>query len=152
MLRFTHCFSAVVYLPLQLLTHWHRPDVLTKYTVKVTACKQECPVLLSNGNLCAQGDLEGGRHYAIFIDPFPKPTYLFALVAGDLSMREDTFVTKSGKTIDLRIYVQPPNADRTAHALESLKLAMAWDEQRFGLEYDLEVFNIVAVDDFNMVS
>ena len=118
--------------------------MLTKYTVKVTACKQECPRLLFNGNLCAQGDPEGGRHYTIFIDPFPNPTYLFALVAGDLTMREDTFCTKSGKTVDLRIYVQPPNVDRTAHALESLKLAMAWDERWFGLEYDLGVFNIVS--------
>ena len=94
--------------------------------------------------------MTGGRHYAVWDDPFPKPSYLFALVAGDLACVEDAFVTASGRTVALRIYVEPGKEDRCGCAMESLKRSMAWDERRFGREYDLDVFNIVAVSDFNM--
>ncbi|MFP4080373.1 MAG: aminopeptidase N [Ectothiorhodospira sp.] len=127
-----------------------RPDVLTVYTVRLEADRATCPVLLSNGNPVESGDLPGGRHYAIWHDPFPKPSYLFALVAGDLVCQEDRFTTRSGREVDLRIYVQRHNLDQCDHAMASLKKAMRWDEETFGREYDLDIYMIVAVDDFNM--
>src|SRR3990170_280982 len=128
-----------------------RPDVLAVYTVRIEADRAAAPVLLSNGNPLAQGDLPGtGRHFAIWHDPFPKPSYLFALVGGDLACVPDSFVTASGRKVALAIYVEPGKEDRCAWAMESLKRAMRWDEERFGREYDLDVFNIVAVSDFNM--
>jgi len=127
-----------------------RPDVMSVYTTRVEADKAKYPVLLSNGNLVDSGDLGGGRHFAVWHDPFVKPCYLFALVAGDLACTEDKFVTASGTPVALRIWTQHHNASKTAHAMESLKKSMTWDETRFGLEYDLSLFNIVAVDDFNM--
>jgi aminopeptidase N len=128
-----------------------RPDVLAVYTVRVEADKASTPVLLSNGNPVAHGDMEGtGRHYAIWHDPFPKPSYLFALVGGDLAAVRDSFVTASGREVALAIYVEPGKEDRCAWAMDSLKRSMRWDEERFGCEYDLAVFNIVAVSDFNM--
>jgi aminopeptidase N len=128
-----------------------RPDVLAVYTVRIEADRASTPVLLSNGNPIAQGDVPGtGRHFAIWHDPFPKPSYLFALVGGDLACVPNSFVTKSGRKVALGIYVEPGKEDRCGWAMESLKRAMRWDEERFGLEYDLDVFNIVAVSDFNM--
>ncbi len=127
-----------------------RPDVMARFTTRIEADKNSCPVLLSNGNLVEEGDLAEGRHFAVWEDPFPKPCYLFALVSGDLVFLQDTFVTKSGRNIDLRIYVQARNRDKCNHAMISLKKSMQWDEEVFGLEYDLNVFMIVAVDDFNM--
>jgi aminopeptidase N len=127
-----------------------RPDVMATYTTRIEADKEKYPVLLSNGNLVEEGDLEGGRHYTVWEDPFKKPCYLFALVAGKLSMKEDTFRTMSGKDVSLRIFVQEENIGKVDFAMESLIKAMKWDEDTFGLEYDLNVFNIVAVDDFNM--
>ena len=127
-----------------------RPDVLTVYTVRLEADRATCPVLLSNGNPVETGDLPGGRHYAVWHDPFPKPSYLFALVAGDLVCQQDRFTTRSGREVDLRIYVQRHNLDRCDHAMASLKKAMRWDEETFGREYDLDIYMIVAVDDFNM--
>jgi len=128
-----------------------RPDVLAVYTVRIEADRATTPVLLSNGNPIAQGDIPGtGRHFAIWHDPFPKPSYLFALVGGDLACVPDDFVTASGRKVALGIYVEPGKEDRCAWAMESLKRAMRWDEERFGCEYDLDVFNIVAVSDFNM--
>ncbi|MDE2582350.1 MAG: aminopeptidase N [Rhodospirillales bacterium] len=127
-----------------------RPDNLSVFTVRIEAGKTQYPVLLSNGNRTAKGDLEGGRHFAVWHDPFPKPSYLFALVAGDLVALRDSFATASGRQVALAIWVRPGDEDRCAHAMRSLKKAMAWDEERFGLEYDLDVFNIAAVADFNM--
>lgn len=127
-----------------------RPDVLTTFTTKLIASKEVCPVLLSNGNLVAQGDMDNGRHFAVWIDPFPKPCYLFALVAGRLVALNDTFETMSGRKVDLRIWTEAHNAKKTKHAMVSLINAMKWDEERFGREYDLDLFNIVAVDDFTM--
>jgi aminopeptidase N len=126
-----------------------RPDVMSRFTTTIEA-DSSVPVLLANGNLVETGKAPNGRHYAIWQDPFPKPCYLFALVAGDLVRVADTHATGSGRTIDLHIYVQKHNSDRCDHALRSLKKAMAWDEKVFGLEYDLDLFMIVAVDDFNM--
>ncbi|HEX6956845.1 MAG TPA: aminopeptidase N [Ferrovibrio sp.] len=127
-----------------------RPDVMAVYRTMIRADKAAYPVLLSNGNLVEEGALEGGRHYAIWHDPFPKPSYLFALVAGDLACNEDVFVTRSGRKVRLRIFVEHGKEGRTGYAMDSLKRAMRWDEERFGLEYDLDLFNIVAVSDFNM--
>ncbi|MCW5772626.1 MAG: aminopeptidase N [Rhodospirillaceae bacterium] len=127
-----------------------RPDVMAKYRVTIRADRAKYPVLLSNGNLAASGALEGGRHYAVWEDPFPKPSYLFALVAGDLACRTDSFTTRSGRKVDLRIFVEHGKEARTAYAMDALKRSMRWDETRFGLEYDLDLFNIVAVSDFNM--
>jgi aminopeptidase N len=128
-----------------------RPDVLATYTVRIEADRKTVPVLLSNGNPVESGPIEGtGRHYAIWHDPHPKPSYLFALVGGDLASVHDTFTTASGREVALGIYVEPGKEDRCDWAMESLKRAMRWDEERFGLEYDLDVFNIVAVSDFNM--
>ena len=127
-----------------------RPDVMTVYTTTLVADRGRYPVLLSNGDLVASGALDGGRHFATWHDPFPKPSYLFALVAGDLACHRDRFRTRSGREVDLRIYVEAHNIDRCEHAMAALKKAMAWDERRFGLEYDLDTYMIVAVDDFNM--
>ncbi len=127
-----------------------RPDVLATYRVTMEADKTAYPVLLSNGNLIEQSDLDGGRHRAVWHDPFPKPTYLFALVAGDLGAFKDSFTTVSGRDVALAIWTEHGNEPRCAYAMDSLKRAMRWDEERFGLEYDLDIFNIVAVGDFNM--
>lgn len=127
-----------------------RPDVLSTYTVTMTGAKDAFPVLLSNGNRTAQGDNGDGTHWAEWHDPWPKPSYLFALVAGDLVANTDSFTTMSGRTVDLAIYVRDGDLPRTDHAMRSLIKSMEWDEQTFGREYDLDVFNIVAVSDFNM--
>ncbi|WP_319517167.1 aminopeptidase N [uncultured Martelella sp.] len=129
---------------------YDRPDVLAVYTVTIIADKQSCPLLLSNGNLVEEQDLGDGRHMAKWHDPFKKPSYLFALVAGDLTMIEDSFTTMSGRDVALRIYVEHGKAARAGYAMDSLKRAMKWDEERFGREYDLDIFMIVAVSDFNM--
>lgn len=127
-----------------------RPDILARFRVRLEADKKETPVLLANGNLVEQGDLKSGRHYAVWEDPFPKPSYLFAMVGGDLACVRDKFTTRSGRAVELRIYVEPGKEGRCGWAMESLKKAMRWDEERFGLEYDLDIFMIVAVSDFNM--
>ncbi|MFI4919486.1 MAG: aminopeptidase N [Legionellales bacterium] len=127
-----------------------RPDVLAKYTTKVIADKKQYPILLSNGNLMDSGLSVEGRHWVLWQDPFKKPSYLFALVAGDLACVRDEFVTCSGRVVDLRIYVEPGNENKCAHAMESLKKCMRWDEEVYGREYDLDIFMIVAVSDFNM--
>jgi len=128
-----------------------RPDVLAVYTVRIEADSKAAPVLLSNGNPVERGTLDRGhRHYAIWKDPHPKPSYLFALVGGLLGAITSTFKTKSGKKVDLSIYVEPGKEERCAWAMDCLKRSMRWDEERFGREYDLDVFNIVAVSDFNM--
>jgi aminopeptidase N len=128
-----------------------RPDVLATYSVRIEADRNEAPVLLSNGNPVERGTLDGGkRHYAVWRDPHPKPSYLFALVGGNLASFASDFVTASGRNVDLRIYVEPGKEGRCAWAMDSLKRSMRWDEERFGREYDLDVFNIVAVSDFNM--
>lgn len=127
-----------------------RPDVMAVYTTTLVADKDQYPILLSNGNLIEQGELEDGRHWATWHDPFKKPSYLFALVAGHLKRLEDTFTTRSGRQITLHIYVEPENIDQCDHAMASLKKAMRWDEDVFGLEYDLDIYMIVAVGDFNM--
>jgi aminopeptidase N len=126
-----------------------RPDVLSRYKVRLEGDKARFPVLLANGDPIAQGDAEGGRHWAEWHDPFPKPSYLFALVAGDLVANTGTFTTMSGREVQLGIYVRAPDLPKTDHALHALKLSMKWDEDVYGREYDLDVFNIVAVDDFN---
>jgi aminopeptidase N len=127
-----------------------RPDVMAVFTTTLVADKARYPVLLSNGNPVAGGELADGRHWATWHDPFPKPCYLFALVAGHLRHIEDAFTTRSGHQVTLRIYVEPDNIDQCEHAMHSLKQAMTWDEERFGLEYDLDLYQIVAVGDFNM--
>jgi len=136
-------FRRITYFP-------DRPDVMTTYRVTIRADRAACPVLLSNGNLVEAGDLPDGRHFAVWDDPFPKPSYLFALVAGDLRWLEDQFVTSSGRTVTLRIYTDPGNEDRCGYAMEALQRSMRWDEEKYGLEYDLDLFNIVAINDFNM--
>ena len=127
-----------------------RPDVLAVYTVTLEADAQVCPVLLSNGNLIEEVPLENGRHRAVWHDPFPKPSYLFAMVAGDLKRTSDVFKTASGKSVDLHIWVEAKDLGYCDYAMTSLKEAMRWDEAVYGLEYDLDLYNIVAVDDFNM--
>jgi aminopeptidase N len=126
-----------------------RPDVLATYTTRIEAPQTEYPVLLSNGNPIEAGNLPAGRHYAVWNDPFPKPCYLFALVAGDLGVLSDEFVTMSGRKVALRIYVEHGNESKVAYALDSLKRAMKWDEETYGREYDLDIFMIVAVSAFN---
>ncbi|MEO0061702.1 MAG: Aminopeptidase [Pseudomonadota bacterium] len=132
--------------------HPDRPDVLSTYRVHMQGSKDQFPVLLSNGNCVASGTVEGdgGSHWAEWHDPWPKPSYLFALVAGDLVVNRDSFTTLSGRTVELGIYVRDGDLERTAHAMDSLKRSMKWDEEVFGREYDLDLFNIVAVSDFNM--
>ncbi len=136
-------FRRITYFP-------DRPDVMAVYTTRIEADKTEAPVLLSNGNLTDSGDLAGGRHFAVWHDPHPKPAYLFALVGGNLSAIEDRFVTMSGRDVALRIYVEPGKEGRCGYAMDSLKRSMRWDEEKFGREYDLDIFMIVAVSDFNM--
>jgi aminopeptidase N len=137
-------FRRITYFP-------DRPDVMAVYTTRIEAEKAAAPVLLANGNLVAAGDVPGtNRHFAIWHDPFPKPSYLFALVGGKLACVEDHFRTMSGREVTLRIYVEPGKEARCAHAMDSLKRAMRWDETAFGREYDLDIFMIVAVSDFNM--
>ena len=135
-------FRRITYFP-------DRSDVLAVYTTRIEAPKDALPVLLSNGNPIERGELPGGRHYAVWHDPFPKPCYLFALVAGDLGHIEDAFVTMSGRSVTLRIYVEHGNEDRALYAMDSLKRAMRWDEVTYGREYDLDIFMIVAVSAFN---
>jgi aminopeptidase N len=127
-----------------------RPDVMARYTTTLIADRTRFPVLLSNGNPIARAELPDGRHSVTWEDPFPKPSYLFALVAGDLSVIEDGFVTASGRDVKLQIFVEPHNLDKGEHAMRSLKKAMRWDEERFGREYDLDIYMIVAVSHFNM--
>ena len=136
-------FRAITYFP-------DRPDVLAIYTVTIVADRERYPVLLANGNPVDGGDLPDGRHFAVWHDPFRKPSYLFALVAGDLVCIEDRFTTASGRAVALRVYVQERNREKCGHALRSLQRAMRWDEETFGREYDLDIYMIVAVDDFNM--
>jgi len=137
-------FRRITYFP-------DRPDVLSVYSVRLEAPKAACPVLLSNGNPAGHGDVPGtDRHYALWHDPHPKPAYLFALVAGDLAKVSDRFTTASGKTVDLNIFVEHGKDDLCGWAMTSLKRSMRWDEEAYGREYDLDVFNIVAVSDFNM--
>ncbi|NGN40631.1 aminopeptidase N [Mesorhizobium sp. CGMCC 1.15528] len=127
-----------------------RPDILSVYTVRIEAKRDEAPLLLANGNPGERGDLGDGRHFAVWHDPFPKPSYLFALVAGDLGLVSDSFVTASGREVALAIYVEHGKERLATYAMDSLKRSMRWDEEVFGREYDLDVFNIVAVSDFNM--
>lgn len=144
---FTQCeaegFRKITYFP-------DRPDVMARYTVMLRADKKKYPVLLSNGNLIEEGNLPGGRHYAKWEDPFKKPSYLFALVAGKLVCQEETYRLKSGRDVLLQVWVEAGNLDKTQHAMDSLKNSIRWDEERFGLELDLDRFMIVAVGDFNM--
>ena len=127
-----------------------RPDVLARFTTKLIADKTRYPYLLANGNRIAQGELDNGQHWVQWEDPFPKPCYLFALVAGDFDVLRDNFVTRSGRDVALELYVDRGNLDRASWAMTSLKNSMKWDEDRFGLEYDLDIYMIVAVDFFNM--
>ena len=136
-------FRRITYFP-------DRPDVMAVYTTRIEADKAQVPVLLSNGNLIDSGDLAGGRHFAVWHDPHPKPAYLFALVGGNLNAIEDRFITMSGRNVTLRIYVEPGKKDRCGYAMDLLKRSMRWDEEKFGREYDLDIFMIVAVSDFNM--
>jgi aminopeptidase N len=137
-------FRRITYFP-------DRPDVMAVYTTRIEAAVADAPVLLANGNLVESGKVPGtDRHFAVWHDPFPKPSYLFALVGGKLAFVEDHFRTLSGRDVVLRIYVEPGKEDRCCYAMDSLKRAMRWDEEVFGREYDLDIFMIVAVSDFNM--
>ncbi|HRQ60164.1 MAG TPA: M1 family aminopeptidase, partial [Alphaproteobacteria bacterium] len=127
-----------------------RPDIMATFTTRVEADAKAYPVLLSNGNPVERGTVGEGRHFATWHDPFPKPCYLFALVAGNLVHVHDTYTTTSGRKVDLYIYVRAGDEGQCGHAMESLKKSMKWDEDTYGLEYDLDLFNIVAVSDFNM--
>jgi aminopeptidase N len=127
-----------------------RPDVMARFRARIEADRTKYPVLLSNGNRVAQGELSGNRHWVQWEDPYRKPSYLFALVAGNLVCHRGTFTTASGRPVALEIWVEPENLDKCEHALDSLKTAMKWDEETYGLEYDLDVYMIVAVNDFNM--
>jgi aminopeptidase N len=127
-----------------------RPDVMSVFTTEVIADSAKYPILLSNGNAVERKELDSGRHSVTWHDPHKKPCYLFALVAGSLLVKEDTFVTMSGRTVDLQIFVEPQNIDKTDYAMDALKRSMKWDEDKYGREYDLDIFMIVAVDDFNM--
>lgn len=144
---FTQCeaegFRKITFFP-------DRPDVMAKFTVMLRANKRQYPVLLSNGNLVEEGNLRGGRHFAKWEDPFRKPAYLFALVAGKLVCQEETMRLQSGRKALLQVWVEKGNLDKTQHAMDSLKHSIHWDEQRYGLELDLDRFMIVAVGDFNM--
>ena len=136
-------FRRITYFP-------DRPDVLAVYTVNIIADKASCPLLLSNGNFLGGAGYGEGKHFAAWFDPHPKPSYLFALVAGDLGIVEDTFTTMSGREVTLKIYVEHGKEPRAAYAMDALKRSMTWDEEVFGCEYDLDIFMIVAVSDFNM--
>jgi aminopeptidase N len=137
-----HGFSRITY-------YIDRPDVMTTFVTRIEADKKTCPVLLSNGNCVEKGELPGGKHFAVWDDPHPKPCYLFALVAGNLTNLHDTFTTMGGRKVDLYIHVNPGNEGNCGHAMDSLKRSMKWDEEKYGREYDLDIFNIVAVNDFN---
>ncbi len=143
----THCepegFRRMTYFP-------DRPDVMTRYTTTLLAHRERYPVLLANGDCIDRGVLDDGRHWATWYDPHPKPSYLFALVAGNLHLHQDSYTTTSGRRISLQLYTERRNAGRTDHAMAALQRAMRWDEQRHGLEYDLDTYMIVAVDQFNM--
>ncbi len=130
--------------------YFDRPDVMSEFTTTICADKDRYPVLLANGNPQASGDLPDGRHWVTWHDPFKKPAYLFAMVAGNLECVEDSFTTMSGRKVSLRMFVEAKDLDKCAHAMQSLQRAMLWDEQVYGREYDLDIFMIVAVDDFNM--
>src|SRR5437016_9227423 len=137
-------FRRITYFP-------DRPDVMAVYTTRIEAEKTEAPVLLANGNLVASGDVPGTtRHFAVWHDPFPKPSYLFALVGGELAYVEARFVPSSRRDVIVRMYVEPGKERRCLYAMDSLKRAMRWDETTFGREYDLDIFMIIAVSDFNM--
>ena len=136
-------FRRITYFP-------DRPDVMTKFTTKLIGDKSEFPTLLSNGNLIESGEIDSEKHYAVWEDPFKKPSYLFAVVAGELDLFQDSFTTMTNRKIDLKIYTDPNKSKQAQFAMESLKKAMRWDEEKFGLEYDLDIFMIVAVDSFNM--
>ena len=127
-----------------------RPDVMSVFTTRIEACAERYPVLLSNGNPVASGNNDTGKHWVEWHDPFPKPAYLFAMVAGDLAVREDSFTTCSGRDVAIKLFVEPKDLDKCDHAIDSLKRSMRWDEEVYGREYDLDIFMIVAVDDFNM--
>jgi aminopeptidase N len=127
-----------------------RPDVMARFKTKMIADQKKYPFLLSNGNRVSSGEIHRGRHWVLWEDPFRKPCYLFAMVAGDFDVARDSFITKSGRKVDLEIYVDKGNHFKTPHAMQSLKDSMKWDEETFGLEYDLDVYMIVAVDSFNM--
>lgn len=127
-----------------------RPDVMATFKVRIEADRKAFPVLLSNGNLIDSGAAPNNRHFAVWHDPFKKPSYLFALVAGDLGSISDSFTTSSGRQVALHIYSEHRNHDQLDYAMLSLQHSMSWDEKVFGLEYDLDIFNIVAVGDFNM--
>jgi len=133
------------------ITFWQdRPDVMTEFTVRIEGDKEKYPVLLSNGNCVETGDLDGGRHFATWHDPHKKPAYLFALVAGDLVHTTDTFTTISGRKVELNIYTRDGDLPQVTFAMQALKDSMKWDEEAYGREYDLDIFNVVAVSDFNM--
>jgi aminopeptidase N len=136
-------FRRITYFP-------DRPDVMAVYTTRIEAERKEAPILLANGNLIESGGIAGTRHFAVWHDPFPKPSYLFALVGGDLGVIEDQFVTASGRNVVLKIFVEHGNEPRATYAMDALKRSMRWDETAFGREYDLDIFMIVAVSDFNM--
>jgi aminopeptidase N len=138
-------FRRITYFP-------DRPDVMARYATRIEADRARCPVLLSNGNRIEHGELPEGRHFVVWEDPFPKPSYLFALVAADLRCHAGTFTTASGRDVRLEIWVEPANIDSCEHALLSLQKAMKWDEERFGREYDLDIYMIVAVGDFNFAA
>uniref|UniRef100_UPI0038CFAACF aminopeptidase N n=1 Tax=Roseomonas sp. 18066 TaxID=2681412 RepID=UPI0038CFAACF len=144
---FTQCeaegFRRITFFP-------DRPDVMARFTTTLRADRASCPVLLSNGNPAGSGELPDGRHWARWDDPHPKPSYLFAVVAGDLVALKDSFTTRSGRDVELAIYVREGDETACGHAMDSLKASMRWDEEAYGLEYDLDVFNIAAVSDFNM--
>ncbi len=124
-----------------------RPDVMSIFMVQVEAEKSAAPILVSNGNCVETGELENGRHYAVWYDPWPKPAYLFALIAGDLALSADEFTTMSGKQLTLGIYTEHGKQNLTSYAMDALKRSMRWDEEKYGCEYDLDVFNIVAVSE-----
>ena len=137
-------FRRITYFP-------DRPDNMAKFErVRIEADKENYPVLLSNGNLVEKGDVDDSRHYAVWSDPFPKPSYLFATVAGKLGSIQDTYTTESGRKVKLEIFSEAGNEEKLYYAMDSLKRSMKWDEDRFGLEYDLDLYNIVATSDFNM--
>ena len=130
--------------------HSDRPDILSKYKVRIEANKKDYPVLLSNGNIINTNNLKNNRHEIIWEDPYPKPSYLFALVAGKLNCIQDYFITKSNKKVLISIYVEEGDEKYVQHSINSLKKSMRWDEKKFNLEYDLSLFNIVAIRHFNM--
>ncbi|MCX7310022.1 MAG: M1 family aminopeptidase, partial [Afipia sp.] len=137
-------FRRITYFP-------DRPDVMAIYTTRIEAERKDVPILLANGNLIDSGDVAGTtRHFAVWHDPFPTPSYLFALVGGDLGIIEDRFITASGRNVVLKIFVEHGNEPRAEYAMDALKRSMRWDETAFGREYDLDIFMIVAVSDFNM--